>query len=225
MDKLLNNNAFKTVAGGVVVYLFCELLVRPVVGIVGNYSGNLWGALVNYYYQSCANADIKEPLITIIAVVFCAIYGMPIVNGFFEFSSILKTKKEIKEIEAEIKSESNETKLQSIHESSEVNEAPVTMHSLQLRLQKIKKNLMKKALLNALIILLNFIVLLNLIFFQITAIIHKSSFDQYLILITPYTEVSQINLLKSDWIRMESKSDYDKIDKVISDIVEKNSLK
>ncbi|HAN20404.1 MAG: hypothetical protein A2Y15_08605 [Clostridiales bacterium GWF2_36_10] len=52
----------------------------------------------------------------------------------------------------------------------------------------------------------------------------KNEFDINIITITPYTESHQIDLLKSNWTKMKSKDDYNKIYEVINKIKEINDL-
>lgn len=52
----------------------------------------------------------------------------------------------------------------------------------------------------------------------------RDNFDQDIVKITPYVEENVITQLKSDWVCMRSKSDYDAICEIISDVEERYSL-
>lgn len=53
----------------------------------------------------------------------------------------------------------------------------------------------------------------------------KTSFTQHINIIAPYTTEQTIVQLKSDWARMDSKEDYEKISNVIGLIMDENNLR
>lgn len=53
----------------------------------------------------------------------------------------------------------------------------------------------------------------------------SDTFERHIIMITPYTTSEQIDMLKSDWVRMTTKADFEAIDKQVMQIVEEYGLK
>ena len=52
----------------------------------------------------------------------------------------------------------------------------------------------------------------------------SDTFERHIIMITPYTTSSQIDMLKSDWVRMKTKADFEAIDEQVMRIVEEYGL-
>lgn len=53
----------------------------------------------------------------------------------------------------------------------------------------------------------------------------NDTFDRYIVIVAPYTDDDTIKKLKSDWMLMETKEDYEAIDASITEILEEHNLK
>ena len=63
----------------------------------------------------------------------------------------------------------------------------------------------------------------SIVFIYIPVGIHMN-FNRDITIIKPYTDTQTILLLESDWARMKSKEDYDKIYQVINEVKENNNI-
>ena len=54
---------------------------------------------------------------------------------------------------------------------------------------------------------------------------YNERFNRNIVQITPYVEKEEVDILLSEWVSMETKSDYDAIYARISEIKQKNNLK
>ena len=63
-----------------------------------------------------------------------------------------------------------------------------------------------------------------LLIFEILPLNLRTTFDRQIIQITPYVEKMEIDMLRSKWVSMRTKSDYDEINEEIKKIMEENDL-
>ena len=64
----------------------------------------------------------------------------------------------------------------------------------------------------------------NFFVFTIMPCIANITFNRNIVLISPYVETHDIEKLKSDWLRMKTKSDYNEITNHINGIIQENHL-
>ena len=53
----------------------------------------------------------------------------------------------------------------------------------------------------------------------------NDTFEKHIVIVAPYTDDNTIKKLKSDWMLMKTKADYEAIDATITTILEENKLK
>lgn len=79
-------------------------------------------------------------------------------------------------------------------------------------------------MLNVIFVIVSTFLFLNTIMFNFIPILWKANFERRIVQITPYVEAEKINLLKSNWVSMETENDYDLIYKEIYQILDENNL-
>lgn len=211
-------SALKWVAGVIGSYLLCELFLRPIISIASNYSGTIIQSIVNYYYSLCSNSNTNVLIIEIAIYGCCFMIIQPIISGIFDIKYLKAETKKLIEYENILNSS------QLITEKNADEKEPEKEELLQ-EISGLKKRNKKSINKTISIIILGCCLFLSLICFKIAPCAHRNKFDETIIKITPYIEQNEVNKLKSDWTRMKTKKDYQKIDKFIDDVIEKNNLK
>ncbi len=211
--------------GCIIVYFVGELVARPLLGIFSNLSNGIINSIADYYYKSCSNARI-ELLIIQIAVLGLSIYYFSIIQDSIKtIKEIKEERKECDELEEKINNLGITESENKKEETKEKKSLIETKKDLLGRVSRVRgKGKIIGAGLNVCVILL-IISFINMVAFTVVPCVNRIVFEESTIKITPYVEQSEIDTLKSDWTRMKTKEDYQKIDDFIDDVIEKNNLK
>ena len=238
-----NNKAKYTLNGlGITIigWFICEYILRALIGVATSYSSTLIGAVVDYYYRQCAHININQltivhhvsimlisgMLISVAVIVIVHLIGMLFKKDAENF------KEELEEYKSEFKYEINWLSGKRISPSDRVedlkkgiseiddylNEDEVFLKETLSELSKYKKRI---GIPYIIILLLSF---LTALVFDWMPCLQKEKFNDKVILITPYVENHEVEKLRSDWLRMKTKSDYDEIIEYIAGVIEENHL-
>lgn len=137
-------------------------------------------------------------------------------KGINIYKSVLRLEKRVKGLPKERLNKITEEAL-SEEKTEKKSEKP---ESIPMLIQNGKQIGKSSILLIILIVLMYFFI----IFFVTTPMSLHNKFEQDLVKIAPYVEEVEITQLKSDWVCMRSKSEYDIIYSVIDKVKEKYSL-
>jgi len=179
-------------------FLFA-LFLQPIIDVAHGFSGSIFKFFLDLYYRCAATTQQGNEFIALIAfVVLVAFVSQQIrdIHKTYEKFKIL-------DISEEIQANRNDN------------------------IDKIKKHNKENRKYRCIIYFFIAFTILYSIF--ITVYMYapratKASFDNAITKITPYTEVHEINMLRSDWVRMKSRDDYHIIRDRINLIVEKYDL-
>ena len=202
----------------------CELLAKPILGIITNCSNGLFKAISDYFFSCCAHAKIEVIVIYIVIILGC-IYYFPVIKDVI--LGIKDTKKEYKtyiELEEKLNNISNDSSKDVLVKSGDnktiENEKKDLFEDIKNGKKQVKRFYWIYIILSALIVVYFFIFTV----FNIAPCFCRMSFDEAITKITPYVEQQDIDMLKSDWVQMETQNDFNKIDTFIKDIIKKNNL-
>lgn len=210
--------AFKWAAGVVGSYLLCELLLKPIIAVASNYSGTIIQSIIDYYYSLCSVSNTNTLIVEIAIYGCCFMFIQPIVSSAFDIKHLQTETKKLTQYENMLTSSQQIEETNDKGSKSEKEDLLKEIGELKVR----NKNSIKREII---LICLGSIGFFSLICFKIAPCAQRNKFDETIIKITPYIEQSEANKLKSDWTRMETKEEYQKIKIFIDEVIEKNELK
>ncbi|MBQ4544709.1 MAG: hypothetical protein II996_03970 [Oscillospiraceae bacterium] len=212
--------SLKWIMGVVATCIITELLIKPLIGIIGNLSDGIFNSFVNHYYFSCSTAKIEVLIISVITVFLFWFYLRQMKESIQLIRDLKRQHKEFQALEDRINNICVPEKIEQVTEKS-ISEEKATVIS---DIKKGKKTTKLFSYICNICIVILLLCFLSLLFFNIAPCIHKVAFDQAIVKITPYIEKNEVDMLKSDWTRMKTKADYKEIDNFIDSIIEKNNL-
>lgn len=217
MKKLFTKSDTSGIKQSLIASLIFLVLLEPMIEIGKNLSKGIIGALVDYFYWSCSRVNDAS---FVSYVVFLA-FAWYVIRDFREFIKLYQDvffsneRKENQHSNDEIKTVGDQRLDKIVETAIEIE----------------KKNRKSKRLKMGLKVVSSFIIVLYVIFFlyilvywYMPAAMH-ATFDREIIQLTPYLESEKIDSLKSNWVSMTSKNDYELIVKEIDSIVIENGLK
>lgn len=217
---------------GIVTSAICFLLQ----GIIKNAptaSKNVFVTLQNLVYTSASEISSNSLLIILIIMgvsVLVAFNLMPL------FLSILGKKNEIEDADFEKECEEYRKKYFELHTKLEEykSETPLNAAKIENCLKEIKKcdndflsgdsSAKKKRKTGIFPIIILIIYLIVFVIIEIIPTFILNDFNRDIVMIKPYTDNKTIITLESDWTRMKSKDDFDKIYDTINQIKKENGL-
>lgn len=235
MKKLFNSINIKgTIVIGVITTVICVYFVQPLIDISRGFTGSIFTSLVNYYYVCSATVEGNEVTRYAALLIFTIAMGLLIV---WLFDNILKFTIAIRE-QKQHPTEDFKTETTNIISEEPLDSIVTNIERIERNILRIEeqfnnidekriystKALKRKRMLNIFGLLIYIIFLLNILVFAHFPYITKSKFNVNITKITPYVETKEIEMLKSDWVRMKTKDDYIKIVEKIDFIVSENNL-
>ena len=191
---------------GILVALIFNIFFQPVVDVARNFSGNIFTFFVDLFFRFAA-INSGNRFINFIALGLMTGYIFYIISNIkFRIKDLDENNNKIKNF-IDNKDKDNESEELT---SEEVNH-------IQVELKKIKK-------LSNIFVILSLVLFLFTVAYMYFPILFKEDFDMSILKITPYTDAQTVNMLKSDWVRMKSKKDFDGIKTRIDTIIQDHKL-
>ncbi len=213
MKRLIKKDSLNAIWFSIVAGILLSQVFEPIIKIGKNLGDGLIVALVDYFYYSCGQASSTSFVNYIACFVFLFVL-CPVVKNTIAIILDFRKKEDIATSSStEVVSEESPKTLDDIIETG-----------IKLKAKNKRKMLYLKIVLVICAIIL-ILTVCDVTIYKYGSTIVKESFDRKITQITPYTENEKIALLKSDWVSMKSKSDYDKIEERINSILEENNLK
>lgn len=223
-DKDVIKKLSKDILIGIITWVICYILEK-IVSSAPKTGKTILGTIQNQVYSSAAKIS-SNSLITIILVLFLStIAAFAIVPFLFSFFG-RKKENEIKE---------KEKKIEKIYAKIEEYEKDFPKYSQEIKnclkeINKLDKEIEdnsttqkeKQQSISPIIITITYLVCIFMT--EIVPISKLDSFNRDLKMIKPYTDSKTVLMLESDWTRMKSKDDYDKIYETINKIKDENNL-
>lgn len=217
MKKLFTKSDTSGIKQSLIASFICLVLLEPMIQIGKNLSKGIVDALVDYFYWSCSRVNNAS---FVSYVVFLAITWY-IIRDFREFIKLYQDvfspnkKKENQHSNDEIKTVGDQG-------LDKIVETAIEIEKRSRKSKRLKAVL--KVVSSFIIVLYVIFFLYILVYWYIPAAMH-AAFDREIIQLTPYLESEEIDSLKSNWVSMTSKDDYELIVKEIDSIVIENALK
>lgn len=207
---------------GVIVSLITTAILKFgdwLVAIIPSVGISIFEALSDVLYILAAshsdNLLLRILLLGGFSVLVGSIAGSTI-DGIEMYKSSLRLEKKSKKFSSE---EINKTKEEALTELK--NESEQDEQNSVSEIVKKGKKLGKSAILTIVLIVFTYVFIT---FFITTPMSLSNQFDKDIIKIAPYVEESEITQLKSEWVCMESKSDYDEIYDKVNMVKEEHDL-
>jgi len=207
---------------GVVVSLITAAIIKLgdwFITVLPTIGTSVFETLSNVLYSLAATYTDNTILKIILLSGFSFLVGSSIktvTDGFKIYKSALRLEKNSKKFSEDKLKEINEQAVIELGYKDESNK-PETISELVQKGKKVGKSAIQ------LVIMTVFLYLL-IIFFVTTPMELSNKFEQDIIKVTPYVEEKDIEQLKSDWVCMRSKSDYDVLYEYIDKIKTENKL-
>lgn len=210
-------NKIKWILGTILV-IFIERLINTLIDGFPKLGKNVWGTIVNFIYNNASTISTNRIIISII-IMFC--------GSFFTFAlypviSSFMLKKKLLKINDNIESTVDDSAKK--HQQSTPKIINNTKDGSSIKKQELQKNvnsLLYRSILSFFIYILLFTIIL---IFYIVPFVKLDAFNRDIQMIKPYTDSKTIMMLESDWTRMRSKDDYDKIYETINKIKDENDI-
>lgn len=192
-------------------------LYEPATEISKNSSKGVISSFVDYFYSSCAEATGIEFISTLLMCAFLWFALFMILYFVLKFSAQIKSKK------SEKVEQSTETNLSPNNLEKYNKKEIIIIKRYELEKKRERLKCLQK-ILSIINITLWVVFLCYTFVYRYYPVVKKEMFNRKIIQITPYVETHEIDLLKSEWVSMEGKDDYEQIEQKINDILSKNNL-
>lgn len=199
-----------------IVATFLLAIFTPIIDIGKSVASKGWIALSDYFFYSCAHITDGQFLSYFAFCAFLWIMLWAIRHPISAFSSLNDKKT--------LSNSSNPNVKEPQKSSEDIPEIVKLAIELKESQKKLKVLEIETKIFAIIAIIVDILFLCNIVIFQFIPTIYKDEFDRRITQITPYVEEEEIDLLKSDWVSMTTKSDYDLIDDAIKRIVTENGL-
>jgi len=200
------------------------VLIEPILKISKNLGKGVISAVIDFFYYSCAHTNWE------CVTGFCAFY----IFAFFIIKIIgdsvpaafPSTNQEINSTDTQETSCAPKSDTPDLNVLSQ-KIATVTSEIAELKQKKEKLKKLDQIFkwLSRINIVIQVSFFCYIMIFQYTAAAMSQSFDRRITQITPYTAPQRIEMIKSQWVQMESKSDYEIIKQEIDEILNENNKK
>jgi len=207
---------------GVVVSLITAAIIKLgdwFITVLPTIGTSVFETLSNVLYSLAATYTDNTILKIILLSGFSFLVGSSIktvTDGFKIYKSALRLEKNSKKFSEDKLKEINEQAVIELGYKDESNK-PETISELVQKGKKVGKSAIQ-------LVIMTVFLYLFIIFFVTTPMELSNKFEQDIIKVTPYVEEKDIEQLKSDWVCMRSKSDYDVLYEYIDKIKTENKL-
>lgn len=207
---------------GVVVSLITAAIIKLgdwFITVLPTIGTSVFETLSNVLYSLAATYTDNTILKIILLSGFSFLVGSSIktgTDGFKLYKSALRLEKNSKKFSEDKLKEINEQAVIELGYKDESNK-PETISELVQKGKKVGKRAIQ-------LVTMTVFLYLFIIFFVTTPMELSNKFEQDIIKVTPYVEEKDIQKLKSDWVCMRSKSDYDVLYEYIDKIKTENKL-
>ena len=208
MKKLFSKEGIGSVFQSLVASLIVIYLIQPTIEIGKNLGKGIIKSFFDYFFYSCARASGIDFVnyIAFNAILWFAFY---MIDHFLSTGFPRTEKKKF--------TKDNEGKNNDVNPQNS-RKHPKDPKSEIERLERMLK------IISTIATIVWVLFLCNIIIFQYAPVVVKNTFDRRVVQVTPYIEAEEVDLLKSEWVSMESREDYVLISKKIDDILAKNNL-
>lgn len=215
MGRFLKENRLGVMQSLIASVLFL-LIIEPLIHIVRDMLSKGLAALVDYFYYSCSRAD---------GIIFLSTIAMYVVI-YFILQTIFEMCKNIFSEDHKVKEPSKESKSQPQENTVDrINQIVKLSIDLEKSIKREKRLDLTLKGMSIICIIIYVLFFLNIMIYQCFPVAVKASFDRCITQITPYVKDEKIEILRSDWVCMETKEDYDAIVEEINRIQEEHNLK
>lgn len=209
MKKWFDKDVIKAIQISIISSVICAMLVEPIIQIGKNLSKGIIVALVDYFYYSCSRVNGVSFLNSITFIVF----------AWYTISILIDPVKALKGTVLVSKGEKTADRQNEEQQDS----SDIGKNDSEGEHANKKSRIFVKIM--GWICVISMILLFGYIFvYQYIPASTNVSFDRCITQITPYVEKERIDLLKSNWVSMKTKNDYEKILDEIGSILVKNGL-
>lgn len=193
----------------------------------------IFGTIQNLIYSCASQMSIISLITLLLGIIFGSLFALTIIPLLFKF---LKHKYDKLDEQLEKECEEYEKRIDELYSKIELYEKDVPKNNIEIEkcLKEIKqinyeflngdsssKNARRRSKLP---IIMTLILIVYVIVTVIIPVYLLDSFNHDIKMITPYADSKTIMMLESDWTRMRSKDDYDKIYDTINRIKDENNL-
>ena len=175
--------------------LASPLIFEPIGSIIGDIRDGFLTACIDHFYYKCGHQSSTEILLTFTYTILLCIVAVPLLTNIVVLVEELHTSKKVSESEPLISSNKKE------HPPKKLNK-----------------------LIKIIMVVYFAISLVSITVYGYAPCLFREKFDRESTKIVPYADDDQIDMLRSKWVSMETKSDYDAIWEKIVDIKQENAL-
>lgn len=212
MKKIFSKENLRGVLQSLTASVIFLILLEPILHVGSNMLSKGGIALIDYFFYSCGHIS-NWHFINYVAFLCFSYYIMQCMESTL---SLYKTNTREKEKKA----------LTSIDQkSSEIESQTEQLNKLITTNKKLRKIEIILKVLSVIFCLIYVLIFCYVIIYELAPTFCKEEFDRKIIQITPYIEKRDIDILKSKWVTMKSKDDYDIISNEINRILVENNLK
>lgn len=216
MKDLFKKDNINGIWISIVAGILLSQIFDPMIQIGKNLGKGTINALIDYFFYSCSRADNVGFANYILYFAFILMILPPIkdaVSLVWSFRKREDTSKNTKE-------ETIERKPKDLLD--DILEIRINEKKLE---NKRKKDMIFLKIISVICTAFLILIFCNIVIYRYMPTVFKESFDRRIIQITPYVEREKIDLLKSNWVSMETKDDYMIIAEEIHSILLENGLK
>lgn len=217
-----NRNGIKQSLIASVIFV---ILLEPIIKIGKNWGKGVVLALVDFFYYSCSHTN-WEGVVGYCVLLAFTFYILKSIGDSIPGAFPSKNQ-ESKSVDSQGPVDSKGSVDKADSNALEENLASIAteINKLQQRKKKLERLDKLYKWLSRINIIIQTLFFCYVLIFQFAAAAMNESFDRRITQIAPYTDSQNIEIIKSHWVQMETKSDYEEIVQEINEIRNENNLK
>jgi len=222
--------ALKYVSGIILAGVVARFLRDPVIDAAVVSMPNIFMFFINLFYRVASTSTLANMVTMLLIIVFSYLFFRPSVNELTQISedkrTLISTKKQLINVIEKCSDIPSKTYAENDNPNVDENIASFEekIRTIGDEIEKSEQALKIKKKVTFAVLLINTLWFLFLLVYTILPLGLRESFNNSVDKIAPYTDSQTVEELRSDWVRMRSRSDYNIIKDQIEQIIKDNNL-
>lgn len=214
--KLFKNENWPGVKQSLIASVLFLIILDPLINLIKDIAAKGLVALVDYFFYSCGHISSATFLCTIAILVFSTMVAQETKEVADSYKAVVSSNEKMEKADKKSTHQSADNAADSFAEK--------TISKYKLK-QKLKLLMFVFKGLYVFLTTMYILIFLFVTVYQCFPAIINETFDRSITQIAPYVEDEKIEIMRSDWVSMKTKADFDVINKEIGRIREENNLK
>lgn len=213
--KLLKNKNWPGVKQSLIASVLFLIILDPLINLIKDVAAKGLVALVDYFFYSCGHFGSATFLCTIAILVFSTMVAQETKEVADSYKTVVSSNEKMEKVDKKSTHQSADNAADSFAEK--------TISEYKLK-QKLKLLMFVFKGLYVFLTTMYILIFLFVTVYQCFPAVINETFDKTITQITPYVKEEKIEMMRSDWVSMKTKDDFDAINEELLRIREEHDL-